>query len=656
MTIPLVHPLPIPRIELTSAPLVIVGAGPVGVRVTQELHRLLPSVDLVLYGDEPGTPYNRAQLSAYLAGGVAWDTLSYGAALPKTARLNLRLGCEVLAIDRDAHVVHDAVGHEQPYSRLILATGSRPYVPNMPGIDLGGVYTLRDRHDVEALLARQQGDRHIVVVGGGLLGVEAACAMRHQGAAVVLLEQAGHLIARHLDAGAGARVRAHLQTLGVQTRLGTTVRTLRGSDDVAAVELTDGAVIPCDTVILALGIRPRIRLAAEAGLQVARGVRVNDGLETSDPSVYAIGECAEHRGQVYGFLAPGLEQAVVAADRIAGVDTRYGGSVEAARSDAAGLRVHSVGAVHAHSGPCYQDAQCYRCLHLTHGRLAGAAGVGGWPEWARLSERVRREDRLSVWQRWRFRRAGRLWRDQRSAHVTQWPAETIVCHCTGVTRGRLTVALEQGAHDAATLAARTGAATVCGSCRPLLVELTGQGQAAAAPSVPRGLLVLAAVVFAAALAWFFVPTWPHADAMQGLWWRWEAMLREPLYRQISGFILLGITLFALALPLRKRGPWIQYGDMARWRLWHAGIGVVILLALAVHAGTWFGHGLNIWLVTVLLTVLSSGAELAGTIALAGRSAPEVAQANRQRALWVHVLSLWLLPVLLAFHILKGYYY
>jgi nitrite reductase (NADH) large subunit len=449
-------------------PVVIVGSGPVGVRAAQELYRRDPGMRIVLYGAECREPYNRVRLSSYLAGELDWDALTRDLDLPSNAAIERRLGCAVVAVDRTAQAVVDARGHVQPYDRLVLATGSAPHVPDIPGINLPGVFTFRDFEDAQQLFARSVRSRCTVVLGGGLLGLEAARAMRRFHTDIVVVEQAPRLMPQQLDDDAAELLRRHVERLGIEVLLGDGVRRIAGDARVSAVQLRSGATIECDTLVVATGIRPRIELARAAGLAVGRGIRVDDRLLTSDPHIHAVGECAEHRDIVYGLVAPGLEQATVAATLIAGGSARYLGSTAATRLKVLDLPVFSIGRARDEDRLDLARRWVYRasdgakyCKVVTErGCVIGAMTIGDVPDLGRLQEAATHARRVWPWQLWRLRKRGSLWPQFEGEGVAAWPATVTVCNCTGVTRGELSRALANGCATVAALAARTGASTV----------------------------------------------------------------------------------------------------------------------------------------------------------------------------------------------------
>lgn len=643
-------------------PRVVVGSGPVGLRVAHELCARDPSRRVVVFGDELHAPYNRVKLSSWLAGEIDYAALSSEVVLPPAELCELWLGRRIVSIDASAHTVTDSTGTVQAYDQLILATGSRPRVPDMPGMKLPGVFTFRDFADAQSLFARQVRSRHTVVLGGGLLGIETARGMRRLNTDVTLIDHSELLMSRQLDAPAAGALREHVERAGIAVMLNDPVMEICGEDRVTGVRLLSGERVNCDTVVLAAGIVPHVELARSAGIAVGRGVRVNDTLRTSDPDVFAVGECAEHRGIVYGLVAPGYEQAAVAAHVIAGGDARYTGSVSATRLKVLGVPVMSMGAVAAERLDFSRDvryraadASSVRTLVVRRGRLVGALGVGPWPQARRVQEAVGAQRRVWPWQLWRFRRDGQLWPDDGADSVLNWPPVAVVCNCTGVTRGQLDQAVAGGCRSVGELAACTGASTVCGSCKPQLAELLG-GSAALEPERDARVLWgggFAALVLAL-LVWLPLDI-PYADTAR-LTLHWDRLWRDSFYKQVSGFTLLGMAVVLAVLGLRKRLPVLRrVGEYSLWRAIHIVFGVAVLVALVVHSGGRMGSNLNLW-----LSMSMAGAALAGTVASLGiarsHQSAHPLRAWRRTATWAHILLLWPLPVLLGFHILTSYWY
>src|SRR5215470_17373915 len=311
-----------------SEPLVIIGNGMAAARLVDEIaKRALGRHAVAVVGEEPRLAYNRVLLSSLLADEVAAGDLELKPARWWRDRgVTLRYGSPATAIDLAARTVALADGTRLAFSKAVLATGSRPIRLDMPGMELPGVMTFRDIGDVETMRAQAGPGARVVVIGGGLLGLEAAHGLVKSGARVTLVHLMDRLMERQLDDVAAEMLRRAVAAHGVEILLRAETARVVGSDRVEVVELKDGRSLPADLVVMAVGIRPNAQLAAAAGLAVNRGIVVDDGLEASAESIFAIGECAEHRGQCYGLVEPAYDQARVLARRLSGEAVRYSGT------------------------------------------------------------------------------------------------------------------------------------------------------------------------------------------------------------------------------------------------------------------------------------------------------------------------------------------
>ncbi|NPU92700.1 MAG: NAD(P)/FAD-dependent oxidoreductase [Gammaproteobacteria bacterium] len=644
-------------------PIIIVGTGPVGIRCAEELLSRGYRGRIVMFGDEPWQPYNRIKLSSLLAGDIGIDAIANNVRFMAGERLVQHLCCAVKAVLPDDKTVLDASGKLHRYEKLILAVGSRAHIPDVSGVDKAGVYTFRDLRDTEHLAARTARCRQVVVVGGGLLGLEAARALQRGHAEVTLVQQAPRLLNRQLDDNGADLLQQRVEALGIKVRTGSGLGAILGGSRVTAVRLRDSTELPCDTVLLATGIRPNVELARRAWIKVRHGIQVDDQLRTSAADVYAIGECAEHRGQTYGLVAPGYEQAAVLADVLAGGSARYLGSLNLAQLKVVGEPVFSLG--EAADPPnelrqraiTFRDSQqaVYRKVVLQKGCFVAALAVGELPESRRLQEAVQSQRRLHWWEELRFRRTGRFWPEGSEADVSRWPAGATVCQCMGVTRGRLSDALEQGCLSAEALSARTGAGTVCGSCKPLLRDLAGTaGPATVEPgALPLWLSGALGTLFF--LAWLLLPAARVPDSVQ-TGFSLASVWNDGLAKQISGFTLLGLTLIGLLMSLRKRLPGIQWGTFSAWRLLHVLLGAFCLLLLALHTGLNLGANLNLFLALNFLALALLGAVTSLAIGQEHSLRPATSRRLRTLLVWSHILAAWPFPALLGFHVLTVYYF
>ena len=366
-----------------SEPLVVVGNGMATARLVDELAKVaLGRYAIAVIGDEPRLAYNRVLLSSVLAGETASHDIELRpASWWRDRGVTLKYGCRATEIDVGRHELKIANEESVSFSRLVVATGSTPLRLNVPGSDLAGVHTFRDSRDVDLLLTLAAQKKRVVVVGGGLLGLEAAYGLAKAGAPVTLIHLMDRLMERQLDAPAAELLKTLVERKGIKVLLNANTARLHGATRVDGVELTDGRRIEADAVIFAAGIRPNVALAKNAGIAVGRGIVVDDHLQTAAPEIFALGECAEHRGICYGLVEPAYEQARVLAQHLAGKTAAYGGSVVATNLKVSGVSVFSAGDFIGAEGSetiLLNDARhgTYKKLVISEGRLAGAVLVG----------------------------------------------------------------------------------------------------------------------------------------------------------------------------------------------------------------------------------------------------------------------------------------
>jgi nitrite reductase (NADH) large subunit len=366
-----------------SEPLVIIGNGMAAARLCEELaRRALGRHAIAVIGEEPQLAYNRVLLSSVLAGEVAAsEILLKPANWWRDRGVTLRYGAAATAVDTAARTVTLADGKVLAFAKLVFATGSRPIRLPVAGADLRGVLTFRDLADVGLISRAARRGTRVVVIGGGLLGIEAAYGLAKAGAKVTLVHLMDRLMERQLDARAAAMLKRAIETTGIEVLLEAATRGFLGDGRVEAVEFEDGRSIAAEMVVVAVGIKANARIAAAAGVAVNRGIIVDDHLLTNATDVFAVGECAEHRGVCYGLVEPANDQARVLAERLAGGNVRYQGSVNATNLKVSGVHVFSAGDFLGAAGtesivladPGFGN---YRKLVIADGRLAGAVLYG----------------------------------------------------------------------------------------------------------------------------------------------------------------------------------------------------------------------------------------------------------------------------------------
>lgn len=367
-----------------SEPLIVIGNGMAAARFVDELaQRALGRYAVAVIGEEPRLAYNRVLLSALLADEVGFDDIELKPARWWRDRgVTLRYGERATQVDAATRNVILSGGAQLAFSKLVFATGSQPIKPDIPGMDLPGVLTFRDVDDVNAIAAMKAAGARVVVIGGGLLGLEAAYGLAKAGARVTLLHLMDRLMERQLDPRAALMLKRAVEAKGIAVRLQADTARIAGDGRVETVELRDGSIIAADAVVVAVGIRANTALARTAGLKVARGIVVDDHLETNATGVHAIGECAEHRGCCYGLVEPAYEQAQLLARRLAGERASYPGSVLATNLKVSGVNVFSAGDFLGTSADAEEivlsdpAVGVYKKLVIARDRLVGAVLFG----------------------------------------------------------------------------------------------------------------------------------------------------------------------------------------------------------------------------------------------------------------------------------------
>lgn len=636
--------------DISTKTIAVIGNGPVGVFFCDELLRRTPATVIHLFGDEPFVPYNRVALSQLLHGEKSPSELTL--ALPDAPGLHTHWHTEITSLDLDSKQLSTNRGEVFQFDELVMATGSRAHIPNLPGIQMTGVYSFRNMKDAQSLYSRRISSRHTIVLGGGLLGIETARAMRRQGTDVTLVHHSAWLMNRQLDPGTADYLKQELESSGINVMLNTAILAVDGAHRMNGVLLRDGTKLNADTLIVSTGIRPNIELARNAGISVSRGIRINETLQTNVDHVYAIGECAEVNGEIYGLVAPGFEQASILAARLSGETQKaYAQQALATRLKVLDKGVSSLGEI----GMRYDttDSQFithekdghYRTLRFERGKLRGAAAFGDWPDQERLRELISKGEQLNPLQTLKFRLTGSIWSEDERIQDHH-----IICNCRQVSAGMLKACCSEGKPPSS-----TGAGSVCGSCVPLLQQFDPDAnqhpiEANGTPALAVfSLLALGLIVLFQFMSPFGGPNEYLPDQISS-WWT------ESDKRQITGFTLLGLTAFSLLLSARKRISAIKLMSFSTWRWAHVVLTTLVLAILFFHTGVSEFQGINAWLIysfwtTALLGVASS--------LLTHRESAEPSVSRKRHKRWfvfAHIIAFWPLPALLSFHILSVYWF
>lgn len=545
---------------------------------------------------------------------------------------------------------------------MIIATGARSHKPNIPGIDQTGVYTFRNLKDAEALYARTSRARHIVVIGGGLLGLESARALARLNTKITLIQQGPRLMNRQLDEESAAKLESIINRYDITVITHSGVRKILGKGRVTGVVTQDQVHIECDTVLLCAGIRPNIEIARFAGINTSQGILVDDFLQTSVKDVFALGECCEHRGATYGLVNPGYEQAAVLANNFTHGQSRYVGSYQVSRLKVVGKSIFSMGSVSDFpKNPflnqyVYRDSvnEQYRKIVLKRGRLIGAISVGEWVESRRIQEAYQSNRRIWPWHVANFLINGRVF-FKANDDVNLWPKETIVCQCNSISQGVIVNAIDSGKDTVSSLQECTGAGTVCGSCKPLLSELigfTGEKETEKAWIVS---LIVCFIAILIAVIVLFQPSMQVSDSVLDIS-LFEQIWNDKFWKQVTGFTLFGLSVLGLLMSLRKRIVSNRLGDYAYWRVLHMVLGVMCVLILILHTGFSLGSNLNQLLIIDFLSIIILGSLTGVIISMSHKLSTGGERIVRKVWSWAHILFTWPLPLLLSFHILSVYYF
>jgi nitrite reductase (NADH) large subunit len=479
--------------------LVLIGNGMAGVRTVEELLKLAPDMyDITVFGAEPHPNYNRIMLSPVLAGEKTLsDIVLNDRDWYSDNGITLKTGDAVTRIDRVARKVVTESGDEIAYDRLLIATGSNPFIIPVPGHNKSGVIGFRDIADVNTMLEAAKTYKKAVVIGGGLLGLEAANGLLKNGMDVTVVHLLDTLMERQLDKPAADLLKSSLETRGMKFLMEAQTAEITGDERVQGVKFTDGSEIEADLVVMAVGIRPNMALAQDAGIHCERGIVVSDTMQTFDPRVYAIGECVQHRGTCYGLVAPLFEQAKVAANHLANLGiARYEGSVTSTKLKVTGIDLFSAGEFNESDGDetlVMQDrgAGVYKKLVLRDNRIKGAVMYGDTLDGTWYFQLLREGTDISA-----FRRTIMFGQHDLGdaghgdeTRIASLGPDAEICGCNGVCKGDIVDAIvKKGLFTLEDVRAHTKASSSCGSCTGLvesiLASTVGEGYSAAPSKKP----------------------------------------------------------------------------------------------------------------------------------------------------------------------------
>jgi len=462
--------------------LVLIGNGMAGMRAIEELLELDKDLyDITVFGAEPYGNYNRILLSPVLAGDKTIDEIMLNdEKWYEENSVELLKGKTIINIDRKQRKVIADDGTEKEYDRLLLATGSNPFIIPVPGSELPGVISFRDIHDVDLMLDASKKLKHAVVIGGGLLGLEAANGLMLQGMSVTVVHLGDVLMERQMDSIAGGMLKKSLEDRGLHFLMSTQTETIIGDEKVTGVRFKNGMEIAADLVVMAVGIRPNIELAKKVGLHCENGVVVNDTMQTYDPRIYSVGECVQHRGQAYGLVAPLFEQAKVAANHLAQMGIgRYEGSVTSTKLKVTGIDLFSAGDFIGDETTeeiVMQDVNrgVYKKVVVKGNKLIGAVMYGDTVDGAWYFQLLRDGTDISDIRDHIMYGQSHLGDSGHGGHnaAAAMSDDMEVCGCNGICKGDITKAItSKGLFTLEEVRSHTKASNSCGSCTGLVEQL-----------------------------------------------------------------------------------------------------------------------------------------------------------------------------------------
>ena len=644
-----------------SSTILIIGNGMVSHRLCD---RLVSSAKrgtrpkIIVLGEESRPAYDRVRLGEMLRGRRATSLSLASPAWYEERGIELVLGDPAVSIDREKRVVTTGSGRTVAYDHLVFATGAAPVVPAIDIADPDGVFVIRTTKDLERLRDRAKGAKRVAVIGGGLLGLETAKSLQDASLEVTVVESSSHLMARQLDDEAADLLRSKLElggmtiVVGAQVeRIAATAGTTPPRQQIVFAAGANRAALDVDLVVISVGVHPRDELAVACGLERGKrgGIAIDSHLGTSDPHVFAIGDCASVDGISYGLVAPGYRMAEALAATLLGKRSTFEIPAAPVALKGAGVEVVTVGQTNrrpAHKTFRFRHKSVYRRVVVEDGRVVGATSVGDWPELGVVQEAIDEERVLTQTGLNRFTQGEAMWLGHQHAAKKRPDAE-VVCQCANVTAGVIRLAIAGGCTTADAVSCKTGAARGCGSCLPVVAMMVGQK---APPSTGRarkwltgfGVAALAGLVLAMAAS-------PVAFAALLDRSRLDFLYRDPFWQQVTGFALLGTCALTMLLPIAKRAVQVSGSALPMWRAAHAGVGMGALAALVIHTSLRRGHNMNLLLETAFASLLLLGAG-AGIFGL-GR-AGKVGRVLRL----AHLVVFWPLLSLIGLHVLAVYYF
>lgn len=647
--------------------ILIVGNGMTSAKLCQELVRLNLNnkFNITVIGEEKVAAYNRIKLGEYAEHEDIDKLILEDESWYADNSINLKLGIRVNQILREQKIIQLSNGETLDYDIVVLATGSRPTLPGIEGIKNSKVFTYRNLEDLQRILTKIKNTETIAIMGGGLLGIEAAHTFQKLGISTSIIQRANFLMTKQLNTDAAQVLENQIKKQGIKIYTKVRQAQLYDLDNKLKIKLNDIESLTVNNLIVSAGITPNTEIAKEAEIEcgLQGGCIIDEHLRTSDTNIFAIGECALLDGKIYGLAAPGFEMAVQLAELISGNKKRQLNKLDTStRLKMTGIDVSVIGSsLEQGNQYIHQTNDTYRLITLDRKRkVIGAMAVGKWDDYAELHDIYLQRKKVGKNQLEHFTKNGNLFPDSDVINPRGWADSRVICNCMSVKKGTIIDAIEKHGSDPEVIASVTQASTVCGSCDYLLQGLCGKTISPLTNiRVPKSLLITSIIALSITTLAYLLPPAPIAESVTSLWAKVDRLWRDNLLKQITGYAILAIFTIGLLVSARKRLTWFKFGKYASWRYFHVAFGVLSLVMLYAHTGFHFGHNLNFWLMFVFTLLNLLGAFTGIIIALENTkhvALARLSQLARPYMLWGHIILFWPLPVLITFHILSAYQY
>jgi nitrite reductase (NADH) large subunit len=651
---------------LKSGRLIIVGGGMACHRLC---HTLLQhgydTSKIEIYSEESIPPYDRANLSKNIGKGTSRAPLLSQPQWYQKHGIQLHLSQRIQGLDTDKKCLYLEDDRSVPFTNLVLALGAKPASPNIEGIGLDRVFTYRSWNDLLKIKSLCGAGSRIAVIGGGLLGLEAAAALHVAKCDVTVFEMANALLCHNLNEEASQVLQEALRELGIQVSLKSTLKKIHPESGCLKLLFHDDTQHEFDGVIVATGHRPVDEMAATSGIAVSPkgGIMIDEHLKTNHENIYAMGDCTSFQHSHFGVVQAAYEQADVLAARLSGIDQTYKPTGRYFRLNIVGIEISTYGE-NLGDGEhlVFNDASAFRSLVLQRGKLMGATTIGSWEHATALRIAVQENLNVPHRQKKAFPSNGDLQLLTDMGGVASWPDDSVICNCCHVTCGTIRHDIKGGLNTLTKLEKQCGAGGQCGSCRSLLLGLIHPKAHSQQNPTRRSDIIGKTFKWAAILALlggliFWAP-WnvPAPESVETGIYQISRLWNDDFIKQITGYGTAGLSLFSLIYSLRKRIKWFHFGEMPLWKTMHASLGTLTLLTLFLHTGLSMGHNLNFWLAANFISLNTLGALAALSMHAADTSTNPLKHRFR---LWLarsHLVFFWPYPVLLGVHIYKVYQY